>query len=60
MSTFDNKSFKNVTLKSITTRQFSTSEYFSLDSYLTIPSSHNDTTSDHFINTIHEVYVPSI
>ena len=33
---------------------------FSSNSYLTIPSIHNDTTSDNFINTKYEVYVPSI
>ena len=60
MSAFENKSLKNVTLKSTTTHQCSTSETVKSNSYLTSPSIHNDITSDHSINTTYEVYVTSI
>ena len=60
MSTFDNKSLKNVTLKSTTTCQCSTSKTVSSNSYLNSPSIHNYTTYDNFSNTTYEVYVPPI
>ena len=60
MSSFDNKSLKNVTLKSTTTRQCSTSKTVSSNSYLISLSIHNDTPSDNFRNNTYEVDAPSI
>ena len=60
ISDFENKASKKVTLKSTTTCQCSTSKTVSSNSYLTITSVHNDTTSDNFINKTYEVDVPSI
>ena len=60
MSTFDNNSLKQVTLKYTTTNQCSTSKTFKSNDYLTTPSIHNDTNSDKLINTKYEVYIPLI
>ena len=60
MSTFENKSFKNVTLKSSTTWQCYTSNIDLSNRYITIPSIHFDIASDNFINTTYEVDVPSV
>ena len=60
MSTFDNKSLNNVTLKSTTTRQCSNYNNVSSSSYRTIPSINNYTASDKFINTTYNVYAPLI
>ena len=60
MSNFDNRSLKNGTLKSTTTHQCYISKNVKPNIYLTSPSIQSDTTSDNFINTIYELYVPSI
>ena len=60
MPTFDNKSLKNVTLKSTTTRQCYTYTTVLSNSYLKSPSIHNDTTYDNLSNTTYELNVLSI
>ena len=60
MSTFDNNSLKQVTLKYTTTHKCSTSKTFKSNDYLTSPSIHNDTNSDKLINTKYEVYIPLV
>ena len=60
MSIFDNKLLKRVTLKSTNTHVFYTSNYVKSNGYLNSPSIQNDATSDNFINTTYEAYVPSI
>ena len=60
MSNFDNKSLKNVTLKSTTTHQCSTLKTVKSNSYLASLSIHNDTTYDKFSNNTYEVYLQSI
>ena len=51
---------KKFTLKSTATRQCSTSKTVSSNSYLISLSIHNYITSDQFINTTYESYVPPI
>ena len=60
MSTFDNKSLKNVTLKFTTTHQCYTYKTVKENIYINSRSIHNETTSDNVRNTTYEVYVPSI
>ena len=60
MSTFDNKPFKKVTLKSTTTFQCYNYKTVQSNSYLASPLIHNYTTSDDFSNITYEIYVPSI
>ena len=60
MSTFYNKSLKKVTLKSITKHWCSNSKNVKSNSYINSPKIHNDTTSNNFINTTYEVYLPLI
>ena len=60
MSSFDNKSLKNFTLKSTTTFEFSTCNYVQSSSYINSPSIHNGKTSDNFTNTIFESDLPSV
>ena len=55
MSTFDNKSLKNITDKYTTTHQCYTSKTIKSNSYLISPSTQNYTTCDNFSNTIYVV-----
>ena len=58
MSTFDKKSLKRVTIKSITTSQSSTYKTVKSNSYITSPSINNDINYDNFNNITYELYVP--
>ena len=60
MSNFDNKSLKNIALKSTSTHQYSTSKTVKSNRYLTGTEIHNDTTYDNFSNTTYGVDVPQI
>ena len=57
MLSFDNNSLKNVTLKSMSTHDCSTSNSVKSNGYLISSSIHNDTTSDHLINTVYKVFL---
>ena len=60
MSNFDDKSLKNVTLKSRTTHKCFTSKTIKSNIYLNSSSIQNNNTSQNNISTLNGVYEPSI